>query len=270
MFKFINTSTTGIRQTFGKVTNTLAPGLHFYLPIVQKITTVSNRLQQEEFRFDVKTSDNVFTNVQIDVQFVVHPADSSTAHFSMTKPREQLRSYVENVIRSVVPSMTLDKLFESQNDICHAVAAQVKPLMRQFGYTIENTLVTNIEPDKVVRASMNEINASERLKESAQNKADADYIFKVREAEGDRDRKRLQGEGTAQQRLAILEGYGTGIDELAKRWGLTSKEVVDFVLRMQQIDVMEALSKSNNAKVLIMPPPVSMTEQVLQATELSK
>ena len=53
--KFIPTATTAIRTTFSKFDKTLGPGLRFYIPIIQKVHIVSNRLQQDKFRFQVKT-----------------------------------------------------------------------------------------------------------------------------------------------------------------------------------------------------------------------
>ncbi len=44
MFKFIPTMNTGVVQTFGKFTRLAAPGLTFYIPYIQKIQLVSNRL----------------------------------------------------------------------------------------------------------------------------------------------------------------------------------------------------------------------------------
>jgi len=112
-FKILQTSTTGILQTFGKYTRIVNPGLHFYFPFVQEITPISNRLRQESFNFEVKTQDNVFTKLGLTVQYVIKPEDTATAYFSLDNPREQINSFIENVVRSQVPKMTLDQLFEA-------------------------------------------------------------------------------------------------------------------------------------------------------------
>jgi regulator of protease activity HflC (stomatin/prohibitin superfamily) len=112
-FKIIQTSTTGLVQTFGRYTRTVQPGLRFHFPLIQKITPISNRLRQESFDFEVKTKDNVFTNLGLAVQYRIHSEDSSTAYFSLDNPHDQLNSYIENVVRSSVPKMNLDQLFEA-------------------------------------------------------------------------------------------------------------------------------------------------------------
>ena len=53
------------------------------------------------------------------------------------------------------------------------------------GYEIRNTLVTDLSPDNKVKASMNEINASRRLKEAAAHKAEAEKTKQVKAAEAE-------------------------------------------------------------------------------------
>lgn len=249
-FKFIQTSCTGVVQTFGKYTGTVGPGLRLFFPFIQTITPVSNRLKQETFQFEAKTKDNVFTQLGIAIQYRIKPSDTDKAYFSLANPVDQIDSYVENVIRSKVPSLRLDELFESQDSICQSVSEKLSKNMSEHGFTIENTLVTAIDPDLEVKRSMNAINASERMKEAVRNKAEAHYIEELKQAEADRDRKRLQGEGISQQRLAIMEGYEKGIHGMSERMGLDPREIVKFVEKVQELDTMETIGRSNNSKIL--------------------
>ncbi len=249
-FRFIQTATTGIVQTFGKSTRTVGPGLRFFIPFIQKVTPISNRLQQDAFTFEVKTKDNVFTKLGLAIQYRIEPQNTEKAFFSLEDPNKQIDSYIENVVRAKVPKMRLDELFESQDDICTDVLTCLSYKMRTHGYSIENTLVTEIDPASDVKDAMNKINATERLKEAAKNEADANYIRVVKQAEADRDRKRLQGEGISQQRLAILSGYEKGIANMSGHLQLTSKDIIDFVMRTQHLDTIEAIGRSDNTKTI--------------------
>lgn len=271
-FKFIPTSCTGIKQTFGKFTGMLGSGLNFYIPIIQSIKLVSNRLEQNTFNFQVKTSDNVFTNLGIAVQHRIKPENSEKAFFSLDKPYGQINSYIENTIRAKVPKMELDELFQSQDTICHEVSATLKEKMEEYGFTIESTLITDIEPSKEVKDAMNQINASKRLKEAAQNNADADYITAIRKAEADKDRKRLQGEGISQQRCAILKGYEEGIDNMANKFGLSATDIINFVKVTQHLDTISEISKSPNTKTIFINHDPNHTnsnlsKNIMEATE---
>jgi len=83
----------------------------------------------------------------------------------LTDPRNQIQSYVFDVVRSTVPRMDLDEAFVSKDEVGQAVLDQLREVMKDYGYEINKTLVTDLAPDNRVKASMNEINASRRLKE---------------------------------------------------------------------------------------------------------
>lgn len=252
MLKFIPTAYTGVRQTFGKFNGLCGPGLNFYIPLFQQITPVSNMVQSKEFQIRVKTKDNVFTELNIGVQLQIKPEDTEKAYFSLENPDDQIDTYVQNVVRSKAPTMKLDELFESQGDIGESVKNSLDEKMSGYGWTIIDTLVNDIKPAIEVEEAMNQINASDRLKQAAKNEADALYIRKVREAEADRDRKILQGKGISGQRLAILKGYEQGVDEMATSLGLTAQDVVNFVLETQRYDMLETIGTSKNAKTVFL------------------
>ena len=48
--------------------------------------------------------------------------------------------------------------------------------MEQYGYKIVKTLITDINPDELVKASMNKINAATRDKEAAIQEAEAEKL----------------------------------------------------------------------------------------------
>ena len=92
----------------------------------------------------------------------------------------QIQAYVFDVIRSTVPRLELDQAFESKDDIAQSVLEQLSAVMKDYGYAIVNTLVTDLAPDQKVKASMNEINAARRLKEAASHQAEADKVRQVK------------------------------------------------------------------------------------------
>ena len=164
---FIPTASVGVRTTFGRYTSTLKPGLNFKVPFIQQVYHMPTNIRQENFGFRVKTKDDAFSTMHLSVQFKVHEDDASHAFFSLSNPIKQIHSYIENVIRSHVPQMTLKELFEDQDSLCKRVKETLGPMMKENGYTIMNTLVTDIAPDKEIQNAMNRVVASERLRQAA-------------------------------------------------------------------------------------------------------
>ena len=77
--------------------------------------------------------------------------------------------------------MTLDETFESKEEVAKAVLTEVAKSMESYGYTLTKALVTDIDPDQRVKTAMNEINAAQRLREAAKDKAEAQKITIVKQ-----------------------------------------------------------------------------------------
>ena len=107
----------------------------------------------------------MFVQVGVAVQYRVLVDGAYDAYYRLTDPRNQIQSYVFDVVRSTVPRMDLDESFVSKDEVGKAVLMQLRDVMKEYGYEINKTLVTDLSPDNRVKASMNEINASRRLKE---------------------------------------------------------------------------------------------------------
>jgi regulator of protease activity HflC (stomatin/prohibitin superfamily) len=97
------------------------------------------------------------------VQYRAHLETAEDAFYKLTNPREQIKSYVFDVVRASVPRMILDDVFEQKNEIAKTVAEELEKAMRTYGYEIVQTLIVDIEPDETVKRAMNEINAGKTL-----------------------------------------------------------------------------------------------------------
>ena len=186
-----------------------------------------------------------FSNTTI--QNALNPQESAyDAYYRLSDPRGQIQSYVFDVVRSTVPRLELDEAFASKDEVAAATMDQLQSVMKDYGYEILNTLVTDLSPDARVKASMNEINASKRLKEAASHKAEADKVQQVKAAEADAEARYLSGLGVARQRKAIVKGLQASISEFSDEVdGVTSKDVMDILLLTQYFDTLKDVGASN-------------------------
>ena len=100
---------------------------------------------------ETKTKDNVFVKLKVSVQFLVLKDKIYEAFYKLENPHDQITSYVFDTIRAEVPKMKLDDVFERKDDIAIAVKRELNEAMTTYGYTIINTLVTDIDPDIQVK-----------------------------------------------------------------------------------------------------------------------
>jgi len=237
----------GVVEDLGQYKKFISPGLNFILWPLQSVAgKLSLRIQQLDVSCETKTKDNVFINVAVAVQFRVIEEKAYYAYYRLSDPRGQIQSYVYDVIRSTVPRMELDEAFASKNEIAEATLRQLEAVMSDYGYEILNTLVTDMSPDMRVKASMNEINASKRLKEAASHKAEADKVQQVKAAEADAEARYLSGLGVARQRKAIVEGLQSSVSEFSNDVnGVGAKDVMDILMLTQYFDTLSAVGANN-------------------------
>jgi len=243
----VKTKEVAVVEDLGQFRTLLQSGLHFIpFPISQVTGSLSLRIQQLDVVCETKTKDNVFIRVEVAVQYRVIPEAAYDAYYRLSDPRGQIQSYVFDVVRSTVPRMELDEAFASKDQVAGATMDQLQTVMKDYGYEILNTLVTDLSPDARVKASMNEINASKRLKEAASHKAEADKVQQVKAAEADAEARYLSGLGVARQRKAIVSGLQASISEFSEEVdGVTSKDVMDILLLTQYFDTLKDVGASN-------------------------
>lgn len=244
-----------IIERFGRYQKLSNSGIHLRLPfgIDHIAARVQLRLLQSEIVVETKTQDNVFVMMNVATQYRVNENNVTDAYYKLIRPEAQIKSYIEDALRSSVPKLTLDELFEKKDEIALEVQKQVAEEMSTYGYIIVKTLITKVEPDAEVKKSMNEINAAQRKRVAAQELAEADKIKIVTAAEAEAEKDRLHGVGIAEQRKAIVDGLADSIKELkGANIELKEEQIMSILLTNQYLDTLNnfADSKGNNTVFL--------------------
>ena len=214
-----------IIERFGKFLKVQFAGIHIRIPFVDRIAMKTNmRVNQLNVQLETKTLDNVFVTVVASTQFRVNPNDVATAYYELRDPAGQLRSYMEDALRSAIPALSLDDAFARKDDVAFDVQKTVGAEMSRFGFTVVKTLITAIDPSPQVKNAMDSINAAQREKEATRQRAEAQRIQIETQAAADAEKTRLN-----------------------------INDVNNVVLFNQYLDVMRSLSESNNTKTVVLP-----------------
>ena len=148
--------------------------------------------------------------------------------------------------------MILDDVFEKKDDIAIAVKGELNEAMKNYGFDIIKTLVTDIDPDAQVKESMNRINASEREKVAAQFEGDAQRILIVERAKAEAESKRLQGQGIADQRREIARGLEDSVKVL-NNVDINSQEASALIVVSQHYDTLQSVGSASYSNLILMP-----------------
>ena len=249
----VKQQTAGIIERFGRFTSIRQSGLHYRIPLIDKIAgRLSLRILQLDVIVETKTKDDVFVKVKVSVQFKVIKDKVYDAFYKLDFPQDQITSYVFDVVRAEVPKMILDDVFEKKDDIAIAVKGELNDAMINYGFDIIKTLVTDIDPDAQVKESMNRINASEREKVAAQFEGDAQRILIVERAKAEAESKRLQGQGIADQRREIARGLEDSVKVL-NNVDINSQEASALIVVTQHYDTLQSVGSASNSNLILMP-----------------
>jgi regulator of protease activity HflC (stomatin/prohibitin superfamily) len=253
----------GVVQRLGKFLRIAQPGLNFKMPYLDAVVAnISLQVQQLDVKVETKTKDNVFVQIPIAVQYKVMPDKVYDAFYKLSDPVKQIESFVYNVILGHVPKMTLDETFDQQSQIAIDVKNNLDVSMSEFGYSIVKSLITDLVPDEKVKAAMNDINAAQREREATVSRAETEKLLLVKKAEADAESKRLQGEGIANQRKAIVEGLRDSVAKFSESVeGATPKDAMAMVLLTQYFDTLKEVAGTNRSNTIMMPhTPNALTD----------
>lgn len=270
----VKQQTVAIVERFGKYQKTSTSGINFKIPFGVDVIAarIQLRMLQSDIVVETKTQDNVFVTMNVATQYRVNELNVTDAYYKLMHPEAQIKSYIEDALRSSVPKLTLDELFEKKDEIALEVQKQVAEEMSTYGYVIVKTLITKVEPDAEVKQSMNEINAAQRKRVAAQELAEADKIKIVTAAEAEAEKDRLHGVGIAQQRKAIVDGLADSIQELKEsNISLSEEQIMSILLTNQYLDTLNNFAQGGNQTIFLPSQPEGVEDirtQLLSALKV--
>ncbi|XP_010443453.1 PREDICTED: hypersensitive-induced response protein 4 [Camelina sativa] len=252
----IDQASVGVVERWGRFEHIAEPGCHFFNPLAGQwlAGVLSTRINSLDVKIETKTKDNVFVQLVCSIQYRVVKASADDAFYELQNPKEQIQAYVFDVVRALVPMMTLDALFEQKGEVAKSVLEELEKVMGAYGYSIEHILMVDILPDPSVRKAMNEINAAQRLQLASVYKGEAEKILQVKRAEAEAEAKYLGGVGVARQRQAITDGLRENILNFSdKVEGTSAKEVMDLIMITQYFDTIRDLGNSSKNTTVFLP-----------------
>jgi len=262
-FFTVETGQVAIVQRLGKFARAAGPGLNWKTPFIETVVhRMSMKVQQFDVQVETKTQDNVFVQIPVSIQYKVLPDAVEAAFYKLSDPVKQIESMVYNVVLGHVPKMKLDDTFLNQADIASDLRDNLDASMKEYGYSIVKVLISDIVPDQKVKAAMNDINAAQREREATVSRAETNKLLLVKQAEAEAESKRLQGEGIANQRKAIISGLKDSVEDFAKAVQRSSpQDVMQLVLMTQYFDTLKDIAANDHSNTVLIPhTPNTLTD----------
>ena len=247
-------------ESFGRYTRTLSPGLHFLVPVVERVGHHVNVKEQvlEIPSQDVITRDNAMVRVDGVAFFQVLNAAKSA--YEVDHLENAIVNLTMTNIRTVMGSMDLDELLSNRDRINAKLLDVVDHATESWGVKVTRIEIKDIAPPrdlidamarqmKAEREKRAQILESEGLRAAAILKAEGEKQAVVLEAEGRREAAFKDAE--AREREAEAEAKATQMVSDAIASG--SVQAINYFVANNYVKALEELAKAPNQKVVLMP-----------------
>ncbi len=266
-FTIINSGEVGVKITTGEFDQTpLQPGIHFYIPGIQKIIAVNTKVRIAEFTsaetsnlrnrdegslknqaISVLDSRGLSVSVELAVQYRLDPLSvpQTIATWGQNWEERIITPVIREIVRNVVGSFPAEELPTKRNEI----ATLIDQKFRENINGLEN------RPVELISIQLTEIVLPPAIKEQ---------IERVQVARQEAERARYEVERAkqeAEKKAALAKGVADATiieaDAQAKANRLISQSLNGSLLQLRQIEVQgkfnEALQNNRDAKIFLTP-----------------
>ena len=281
-FTIINSGEVGIKINTGKFEEKPLPaGLHFFIPVLQKIIPVNTRIRLitysnvstgalgDNYRgfegglrrnpaITVLDKRGLTVNIDIAVQYRLKAAQAPATIEKWGSSWEEkiINSKVREVVRDVVGQYTAEQLPEMRNQIAAAIEVKVKESVD----TLEN------QPVILESVELRTINLPTKIKDQIERVQIAKQDVTIAEQEKEKAKQQAQraaevAKGVAQKNRIEAQGEADKIrieaESQAKANELISRSLTTELLQLKQIQTQgkfnEALKVNKDAQIFLTP-----------------
>ncbi|MBQ9328340.1 MAG: SPFH/Band 7/PHB domain protein [Solobacterium sp.] len=192
-------------ERFGRYSSTWQPGIHFKLPIADRVARrVLLKEQVADFAPQpVITKDNVTMMIDSVVYFLIF--DPKLYAYGVENPIMAMENLTATTLRNIIGDMELDATLTSREAINSRMLATIDAATDPWGIKVTRVELKNIQPPAAIRESMEKQMKAEREKRAAILTAEGQKQAMILEAEGRKESAVLNAEASKQATILAAE-----------------------------------------------------------------
>ena len=271
-------------ERLGAYQDTWSVGLHFKVPIVDK---VAKRVLLKEQVADfppqpVITKDNVTMRIDTVVFFQI--TDPKLFTYGVANPIMAIENLTATTLRNIIGDLELDQTLTSRETINAKMRASLDIATDPWGIKVNRVELKNIIPPAAIQDAMEKQMKAERerreailraegekkstilvaegKKESAILEAEAEKQSAILRAEAEKEKMIREAEGEAEAILKVQQATANGL-RFIKDAGAD-----DSVLRLKSLEALEKVADGKSTKIIIPSEIQNMAGLLTSAKEL--
>ena len=190
-------------ERFGAYHETWQTGIHFRIPIVDRISVVVS-LKEQVVDFapqPVITKDNV--TMQIDTVVFYQITDAKLYAYGVEYPIMAIENLTATTLRNIIGELELDHTLTSRDTINAKIRSILDEATDPWGIKINRVELKNIKPPAEIQDAMEKQMKAERQRREAILRAEGEKASNILVAEGKKESQILEAE--AKKQSAILQ-----------------------------------------------------------------
>ncbi|NOQ12895.1 MAG: hypothetical protein GQ583_00235 [Methyloprofundus sp.] len=237
-----------IVQRLGKYHSTLTPGLNFVIPFID---TIVDRLTTKDIVLDIPSQEVITKdNAMIIANAIayINIISPEKAVYGVEDYELAIIKLIQTSLRAIIGEMSLDDALSSRDHIKQKLKDSISDDIADWGITLKTVEIQDINPSTTMQASMEEQSAAERERRAAVTRAEGAKQAAILEADGRLEASRRDAEA----KILLADASGKAIESITT--ALKDKELpATYLLGEKYIEAMRELSKSDNAKTVVLP-----------------
>jgi regulator of protease activity HflC (stomatin/prohibitin superfamily) len=247
-------------ERFGKYVRTLPPGLGLIVPFIDRIGRKQNMMEQvmQVPSQEVITRDNAM--VTVDGVAFYQVMDAAKSAYEVQDVQNAVINMTMTNIRTVMGAMELDSLLSQRDEINQRLLGVVDQATQPWGVKMTRIEIKDINPPRDLVESMGRQMKAERDKRAAILEAEGMRSAAILKAEGEKQSVVLEAEGRREAAFRDAEGRERAAEAEAKATQMVSDAIskgnvqaINYFVANNYVKALEALAKSPNQKILMMP-----------------
>lgn len=240
-------------ERFGAYHSTWQTGMHFRIPIIEKVAKVVS-LKEQVVDFapqPVITKDNV--TMQIDTVVFYQITDAKLYAYGVESPIMAIENLTATTLRNIIGEMELDHTLTSRDTINAKIRSILDEATDPWGIKINRVELKNIKPPAEIQDAMEKQMKAERQRREAILRAEGEKASNILVAEGKKESQILEAE--AEKQAQILRAEAEKQAEILK-----AEAQKEAILRVNEAQA-ESIRLINEAK----PEDAYLTLKKLEA-----
>ena len=245
-----------IVERLGGYQSTWSVGLHFKVPIIDKVAR-KVRLKEQVMDFPpqpVITKDNV--TMQIDTVVFFQITDPKLFTYGVENPIMAIENLTATTLRNIIGDLELDQTLTSRETINTHMRSNLDIATDPWGIKVNRVELKNIIPPREIQDSMEKQMKAERERRESILRAEGEKKSTVLEAEAEKEAAILRAEAKKEAMIREAEGKAQAIEAVQKATAeglryLNEAAPTEKVLTLKSLEAFEKAADGQATKIII-------------------